>query len=64
MRSEQPPNPEMRLGAQSFRHQRVGRLLDAIVDELVRARPPVDQPGADSLPHIRVDQFLGCAVHQ
>ena len=42
VRREQPPYSKVRFAAQRLRDQRVGGFLNAIVDELVGARPALD----------------------
>src|SRR6266851_120535 len=55
MRHEQPPDAEVHLGAQPFRYERIGSLLDTVVDELVRAVQALDQLQANGVPEIRTD---------
>ena len=50
MRREQPADAQVRLGAQSFRYERIGGLLDTVVDELVRALQVLDQLQTNGAP--------------
>ena len=58
MRREQPADAQMRLGAQPFRYQRIGGLLDTVVDELVRALQVLDQLQTNGVPEIRTDVLV------
>ena len=58
VRREQPADPEVRLGAQLLRDQRIGGFLNAVVDEPVGAVEALDQFLADGLPQSRVDLLL------
>ena len=58
MRHEQPSDAKVRLGARPFRYQRIGGLLDTVVDELVGALQVLDQLQAKGLPEIRTDVLV------
>ena len=61
MRREQPADPQMGLGAQFLRDQRIGGLLDAVVDELVGACPSArPAPDGRAVPQSRMDLLLRC----
>ena len=59
MRRKQPPYPEVRLGAQCFRDQRIGSLLNAVVHKFVRTRQALDELLTDGLPQIQMECRLG-----
>ena len=58
MRREQPSDAQVRLGAQSVRYERIGGLLNTVVDELVRAVLTFDQLQANGPPEIRTDLIV------
>src|ERR1700724_3164700 len=58
MRREQPSNAQVRLGAQPFRYERVGGLLDTVVDELVRTLQVLNQLQTNGVPEIRMDVLV------
>ena len=58
LRHQQPADPEMDLGAQCFRDQRIGGLLHPVVDEPVGAFQALDQLLTNRLPQRRVDLLL------
>jgi hypothetical protein len=55
VRREQSPDSQVRLDALLLRDQRIGGLLNAIVDKLVGARQALNQLLTDGLPQSRVD---------
>ena len=56
LRRQQPADPQMKLGAQGFRGQRIGGLLDPAVHELVGAVQAFDQFLADRRPQRRMNR--------
>src|SRR6267143_5475280 len=58
MRREQPAYTKVRLGAQPFRYERIGGLLDTVVNELVRALQVLDQFQTNGVPEIRTDVLV------
>src|ERR1700731_5256053 len=58
MRREQPSDAQVRLGAQPFRYERIGGLLDTVVDELVRTLQVLDQLQTNGIPEIRTDVLV------
>src|ERR1700675_606037 len=58
MRREQPSDAQVRLGAQPFRYERIGGLLDTVVDELVRTVQVLDQLQTNGIPEIRMDVLV------
>src|SRR5262249_57399479 len=64
VRKEQPPDAKMLPGTRLLRDQRIGRFLDPVVPEPVRAVGTLDQLLAHRLPEIAVDLLVGGALHQ
>src|SRR6202163_3216356 len=58
MRHEQSSDAEVRLGAQPFRYEGIGGLLDTVVDELVRALQVFDQLQTNGVPEIQTDGLV------
>src|SRR6202011_5159337 len=58
MRREQPSDAQVRLGARPFRYERIGGLLDTVVDELVRTLQVLDQLQTNGIPEIRMDVLV------
>src|SRR6202047_4832371 len=58
MRHEQSSDAELRLAAQPCRYERIGGLLDTVVDELVRALQVLDQLQTNGVPEIRTDVLV------
>ena len=63
-RREQPADPQMRHDALALGNERVGRLLDAVVEEGVGGIGAADEPGADGFPEGSVDRRLASAMDQ
>ena len=64
VRRKQPSDAQMRLGAHRFRNEQIGRFLNAVVDEVVRVFPPLQQVSANRLVQQRVNLRLCCAGDQ
>ena len=54
-RKQRPANPKVHYGALAFGDQRVGRLLNPVVEEGIRFFHAKDQPGADAFQKRSVD---------
>ena len=61
---EPPADLQVDLGAVAVRDERIGRLLDAVVEEGVGVVQADDQPGPHGLPEGRVDLVLRGLLHQ
>ncbi len=58
-RQQHPANPKVHLGTLTFRDQRIGRLLNPIVEEGIRSLHAKDQPGADGFQKRSVNPLFG-----
>ena len=63
-RRQQSADPEMPVGPLAFGNQRIGRLLDPVVEERVAAIQAKDETGPNRLPQSLVDLLLGFAMNQ
>src|SRR5260370_10663200 len=57
-RREQTYDEQVRRGAQRLRYERIGGLLDTVVDELVRALQVLDQLQTNGVPESRTDVLV------
>ena len=63
-RQQHAADAQVDVGTVLVGYQRIGRLLDAVVQELVGAVLAEDEPGVDGFPERRVDRLLCCPVNQ
>ena len=56
---QRPSNPNVYFGARAFGDHRVGRLLNAVVQERIRSLQTKNQAAADGIPHPSVDLPVG-----
>ncbi len=63
-RRKRPANPEMRGSPFTLGDERIGRLLDPVVKELIGVTQAEDETAPNRFPQSLVDLLLGFAVHQ